>query len=1199
MAYGLKYELLCKSRLDNLYKLKLSFDGYEGSEIDRNLALPGAIKLRKDKAGIIRGTSLEFTLREEVDFEFLEFYSNNAKYIKAQLYLGSTLLWTGYVAPQQYQATYKPAPSNITFTATDGLGLLKNEDFTLTGSQDQLAIIRHCLDKIGLNLGYSIAIDLYETNHNETYSPLSQTYEDASLYADDNCYEVLEKILGKYNAEISQCGGRWRIVCDNDKKSTPKLYTYAGVYESAGSAPSVLDLGYLKDGADVSPVGTLQMGMEPGAKKVKITHDFGRKDSWLTNYDFTEYESSMFTGWNKNGSFDVLQREHEGKKYAFLNGYSNTGVDYIHQSISVVNTDADDFVFEIDVAPIGFLSHGYSSKSSIQMTVKMLIRLYDGDSTYYYLGTEGWETSETYLEIELPSSIRRPVWNKISITTSALPCSGTLLVRLYRFQASSEPENTTYTGIAYSNVDLYSLYEAQLLPGILETIVGFDNSSEPGTLSDIKIFIADAPDYDNAGLIYKYITRLSDGSPTGPSTWYRFGSEDEYSLIVQLARMLASNNRVARQKLTGTIKGSSLAFDSIIKHVYNDNREFEIAEGTWDLYEEKWNVTLLEVLSWSDEDITFSTETSQGSSSSGGSSSVVTGIVTGNPPEMSGEDILTKLLDVDGPGSLLDADLLDGHEATYFATADHLHTDTYIPLIDSPTSGKFPTINAIGGLNNSSYGPSSFEPAISKSTGYLYSNGTTWSFKNETYIKAITGSFEGYLPLITATGSLIGSAYQPSDFASSTHNHSGVYQPLDSDLTAIAALSGDGILKKTSGTWGMDTTGYQPADAILTGICNGLTGHSGGPHFVKMTGPSTFSVDTSSYQPLDSDLTAIAALSGDGILTKESGTWKMDSNSYAQVTLQGDDGDIIVSDGSGDIYSSGNQLSDYADVSHNHSAADITSGTLNNARLNQALSVTTSITAPVAYIDGITLQDSTDRTGLLELSCSGKTYVGIQMKDDEGQLWSMMGSHTYAGIYDDTNSSWHVLCSVGSFTRLCYDGSTRLQTSSTGVTIYGVNTSTSFATPNWTIAESGNELQFKRGASQYLTLNEAGATAKILQGDGAWISKGDVFTAFYTLGYSASKTWDIDNGYNAKITLTGDCVLTITNADDGCSGCLIVIQDASGGHTLSFAAPTYNKVIDGGFLTLNESANAINILTFVSDGTNLYWSYGNNYLSPS
>jgi hypothetical protein len=34
------------------------------------------------------------------------------------------------------------------------------------------------------------------------------------------------------------------------------------------------------------------------------------------------------------------------------------------------------------------------------------------------------------------------------------------------------------------------------------------------------------------------------------------------------------------------------------------------------------------------------------------------------------------------------------------------------------------------------------------------------------------------------------------------------YQPLDSDLTDIAALTENGILKKTSGTWGMDTSTY-------------------------------------------------------------------------------------------------------------------------------------------------------------------------------------------------------------------------------------------------------------------------------------------------------------------------------------------------------------------------------------------------------
>jgi len=42
--------------------------------------------------------------------------------------------------------------------------------------------------------------------------------------------------------------------------------------------------------------------------------------------------------------------------------------------------------------------------------------------------------------------------------------------------------------------------------------------------------------------------------------------------------------------------------------------------------------------------------------------------------------VLSKLSNVDGAGSGLDADLLDGHEGTYFATASHTHSSTYLGL---------------------------------------------------------------------------------------------------------------------------------------------------------------------------------------------------------------------------------------------------------------------------------------------------------------------------------------------------------------------------------------------------------------------------------------------------------------------------------------------------------------------------------------
>jgi hypothetical protein len=81
---------------------------------------------------------------------------------------------------------------------------------------------------------------------------------------------------------------------------------------------------------------------------------------------------------------------------------------------------------------------------------------------------------------------------------------------------------------------------------------------------------------------------------------------------------------------------------------------------------------------------------------------------------------------------------------------------------------------------------------------------------------------------------------------------------LDADLTAIAALSGDGFLKKTSGTWGMDSTLYQTADPNFSSLAD-LTYASDA--FVKMTGAHTFSLDTSTY------LTSITKSQVEAVLT--------------------------------------------------------------------------------------------------------------------------------------------------------------------------------------------------------------------------------------------------------------------------------------------------------------------------------------------
>jgi len=120
------------------------------------------------------------------------------------------------------------------------------------------------------------------------------------------------------------------------------------------------------------------------------------------------------------------------------------------------------------------------------------------------------------------------------------------------------------------------------------------------------------------------------------------------------------------------------------------------------------------------------------------------------------------------------------------------------------------------------------------------------------------------------------------------------YQPLDSDLTGLAALSGAGIARRTGGTWTLDTNAYlttftetdpvfvaSPSYTITnTNIGNWNTSFSWGNH--ASAGYATTSSVAAGYQPLDPDLTSIAALTGtSGILRKTgAGTFTLDTTTY-------------------------------------------------------------------------------------------------------------------------------------------------------------------------------------------------------------------------------------------------------------------------------------------------------------------------------
>jgi plastocyanin len=120
----------------------------------------------------------------------------------------------------------------------------------------------------------------------------------------------------------------------------------------------------------------------------------------------------------------------------------------------------------------------------------------------------------------------------------------------------------------------------------------------------------------------------------------------------------------------------------------------------------------------------------------------------------------------------------------------------------------------------------------------------------------------------------------------------------------------------------------------------------------------------------------------------------------------------------------------------------------------------------------------------------------------------------------------------------------------------------------------------------------AGTLALDLKADAPPLSPATV-----TLTDGATITWATAGARqnNAKVTLGGNRTLDITSEVDGATGTLYVKQDATGSRTLTL--PAGSKVINNGSgaVTLSTGANKTDILTWIYDGANFFWTIGKDY----
>jgi len=117
----------------------------------------------------------------------------------------------------------------------------------------------------------------------------------------------------------------------------------------------------------------------------------------------------------------------------------------------------------------------------------------------------------------------------------------------------------------------------------------------------------------------------------------------------------------------------------------------------------------------------------------------------------------------------------------------------------------------------------------------------------------------------------------------------------------------------------------------------------------------------------------------------------------------------------------------------------------------------------------------------------------------------------------------------------------------------------------------------------------------------ATINETKVISQYTALTTAATYTFDVSQNRTAKITLqdNSNLNLILTNFASGNTGNIILKQGLLGDSTLTLTGASYNNyVVNGGsgVINLTQASNAVDIISFLTDGTNVYWSSGFNYL---
>lgn len=329
MALNHRLTIVGSDLHNNNLDIKIYVEGFAGIPVERegtgeSLSIEWGAPQNK-LLPLIYGSAATVKFYAIDDYEFKDLYATNARDVYIEIWVNTlNLIWAGFMEPEKYSEPLISPGYEINFTAYDGLGLLKDEDFLTEtkeyyeGTLTPIEIARLILAKTGLSLPLNTAINISPLGANPATDPITQYKIDLEVYRGLSCYEVLEQLF--MNSRIFQRRGEWWIISNG--RYTSQNITYHR-YTAAGAAAGAAAFNARIPEINYEEIAKLEI--IPAIKQIAYKQDYGFKTNLVQNPNFEQLDSGNISEWEIMGTVAPEQRiyDEDGNKFIYLEGREN------------------------------------------------------------------------------------------------------------------------------------------------------------------------------------------------------------------------------------------------------------------------------------------------------------------------------------------------------------------------------------------------------------------------------------------------------------------------------------------------------------------------------------------------------------------------------------------------------------------------------------------------------------------------------------------------------------------------------------------------------------------------------------------------------------------------------------------------------------------------------------------------------------